>query len=103
MQDQECIRLAQCAYQLRRDVLDMVYLAGSGHIGGSFSIAELMAVLYFDVLRLDPSELADAGPCSPLKGACRADSLRRPGPARILSDRKSSNPPTAGEHFTGAS
>ena len=55
MQDQECIRLAQCAYQLRRDVLDMVYLAGSGHIGGSFSIAELMAVLYFDVLRLDPA------------------------------------------------
>jgi len=32
--------------QLRKLVLDMVYRSQSGHIGGSFSIAELVAVLY---------------------------------------------------------
>lgn len=33
---------------LRMKVLDMVYLKQSGHIGGSFSIAELITVLYND-------------------------------------------------------
>ena len=31
---------------LRKKVLDMVYAKKSGHIGGSFSMAELTAVLY---------------------------------------------------------
>ena len=34
--------------KLRRKVLDMIYTKKSGHIGGSFSIAELVAVLYSD-------------------------------------------------------
>lgn len=33
---------------LRKKVLDMVYNKKSGHIGGSFSIAELVSVLYSD-------------------------------------------------------
>ena len=33
---------------LRRKVLDMVYEKKSGHIGGSFSMAELTSVLYND-------------------------------------------------------
>lgn len=33
---------------LRRKVLEMVYNKKSGHIGGSFSLAELVAVLYAD-------------------------------------------------------
>ena len=31
---------------LRKKVLDMVYEKKSGHIGGSFSMAELVSVLY---------------------------------------------------------
>jgi len=42
------------ARQLRRDVLQMVHAAGSGHLGGSLSAAEIMAALYFQHLRLDP-------------------------------------------------
>lgn len=34
--------------ELRRKVLEMVYNKKSGHIGGSFSLAELVAVLYSD-------------------------------------------------------
>jgi transketolase len=39
---------------LRRRVLTMVYEAQSGHIGGSFSAAEIVACFYFHHLRLDP-------------------------------------------------
>jgi transketolase len=49
------------ANTLRRDVLTMVHEAGSGHVGGSFSIAELMAVLYFRVLRIKPDKPGWAG------------------------------------------
>ena len=41
--------------KLRKIVLEMVYGNGSGHIGGSFSIAEVVAYLYsnFDLLNAD--------------------------------------------------
>lgn len=35
--------------------LNMVYQAQSGHIGGAFSAAEIVASLYFHHLRIDPS------------------------------------------------
>ncbi|MBI2162751.1 MAG: transketolase [candidate division NC10 bacterium] len=40
---------------LRRCTLDMVWHAQAGHPGGSFSLAEILACLYFRVLRIDPS------------------------------------------------
>lgn len=46
--------LEERARQLRCDVLQMVYDAGSGHPGGSLSAAEIIAALYFQRLRLDP-------------------------------------------------
>lgn len=46
--------LARIAHQLRVDVLEMVHRAGTGHMGGSYSIAELLTALYFCVMRIDP-------------------------------------------------
>ena len=43
------------AYELRRDVIDMIYHAGSGHPGGSFSIAEIVVALYWRTMRVDPN------------------------------------------------
>jgi transketolase len=43
------------ADRLRRRTLDMVWHAQAGHPGGSFSLAEILACLYFRVLRIDPS------------------------------------------------
>ena len=51
MTTQELIRQANA---LRRMVVEMVYNAGSGHIGGSLSAAEILAVLYFHEMKLDP-------------------------------------------------
>ncbi len=50
--------LGERAQQFRMQVLDMVYRAQTGHIGGSFSAAEIMACLYFHHLRLDPGNAA---------------------------------------------
>jgi len=47
--------LEQIANDLRCLVLRMVYLAGSGHPGGSLSAADIVAALYFSVLRVDPA------------------------------------------------
>jgi transketolase len=41
--------------EVRLDVLDMVYRAGSGHIDSSFSVTEILVVLYFAVMRVEPS------------------------------------------------
>jgi len=41
---------------LRMDVIEATSEAGSGHPGGSLSAADLMAVLFFRIMRHDPSE-----------------------------------------------
>ena len=47
-------QLEEKANELRIDVIKMTTNAGSGHVGGSFSLAEIMAALYFKELRIDP-------------------------------------------------
>jgi len=47
--------LEAIALELRALAVRMVHLAGSGHLGGSLSAADLMAALYFEVLRVDPA------------------------------------------------
>jgi len=44
------------ACQLRRDIIRMTALAGSGHPGGSLSAVDFLTVLYFHVLNHKPSE-----------------------------------------------
>ena len=47
-------QLMDVAQSLRKDVIAALYAAGSGHPGGSLSIAEIMSVLYFRVMDVDP-------------------------------------------------
>lgn len=51
--------LAGKAYQLRRDVLDMIYRAKTGHIGGDFSVMEILVTLYYKQMNVAP-ELTDS-------------------------------------------
>lgn len=46
--------LNKLALELRRDVIRMLGEAGSGHPGGSLSLAELLTALYFNVMNHDP-------------------------------------------------
>jgi len=52
--DAQSLELAIKAQELRIEVLKMVYGAQTGHLGGSYSAAEIIASLFFHQLRLDP-------------------------------------------------
>ena len=45
--------LALWAARLRRWVLEEIHAVGIGHLGGSLSVCDLLAVLYFDQMRVD--------------------------------------------------
>lgn len=51
--------LASRARTIRRTALQMVHRARLGHPGGDLSAADLLAVLFFDVLSLDPASPRD--------------------------------------------
>ncbi|MBE6611168.1 MAG: transketolase [Ruminococcaceae bacterium] len=48
--------LTRIAYEIRRGALDAVYSAASGHPGGSLSIADILAYLYFEEMNIDPAD-----------------------------------------------
>lgn len=67
-------KLKAHAKTIRRDVITMLAGAGSGHPGGSLSCADIVAALYFHVMRHDPSRpdwpdrdrfLMSKGHCAP--------------------------------------
>ncbi len=45
--------------KLRRDIVTMLYQAGSGHPGGSLSALDVLVVLYNKVMRIDPANYQD--------------------------------------------
>ena len=47
--------LKQVADHLRMTAVDMVYKGKDGHPGPALSIADIMAVLFFDEMRIDPA------------------------------------------------
>lgn len=49
---EDCSRIAT---KIRKHVIEGVYHAASGHPGGSLSIADILAVLYFEEMRVDPN------------------------------------------------
>ena len=50
----EIAELQQTAKELRRKSLEIIHQAGSGHPGGSLSAADIMAALFFGVMKYDP-------------------------------------------------
>ena len=57
----EVAELRRRATEIRRRDLQMVVDAGNGHIGGDLSATDILATLYFGVLRVDPAHPADPG------------------------------------------
>lgn len=49
-------KLEGLAQQLREDTIQMIHKAGSGHPGGSLSATEIVTVLYFHILNIDPEK-----------------------------------------------
>ena len=47
--------LRRMAAEIRKLTLEAIHHAGAGHTGGSLSIAEILAVLYWRILKIDPA------------------------------------------------
>lgn len=70
------------AKNIRKSIIDMVYLAQSGHPGGSLSITDILTYLYFKELKIDEKKPKDEnrdrlvlskGHCSPALYATLAE------------------------------
>jgi transketolase len=61
LQAEQKRELARTALQLRYDLLEMIGVGAAGHLGGSSSLAELMAFLYFLKMNFGAERLADPG------------------------------------------
>ena len=66
--------LENIAKEIRRGIVEQVYLANSGHPGGSLSCADILTVLYFNQMNIDPKNprsiardrfVLSKGHCSP--------------------------------------
>ena len=75
-------QLEQKAVTLRRNIISMLETAGSGHSAGPLGLADLIATLYFDIMRLDPSKpdwderdffFLSNGHCVPVQYAAMAE------------------------------
>jgi transketolase len=51
--------LRRMALQLRVDVVEMIGVGKAGHLGGSVSLGEIVASLYFHKMRFDPKNVTD--------------------------------------------
>lgn len=49
------LELEEIALDLRRNIIDMIVEAGSGHPGGSLGIIDVMTCLYYEHLKHDPT------------------------------------------------
>ena len=47
------------AARMRKNIIEAVYAAQSGHPGGSLSSADLLALLYLKIMKIDPKNPAD--------------------------------------------
>lgn len=47
------------SYSIRKDILDMVYRAKTGHIGGDFSVCDILVTLYHKHLKVSPETVND--------------------------------------------
>ena len=52
-------KLSEIAKKIRRGIIESVYSGQSGHPGGSLSIADIMTVLYFYEMNIDPQNPKD--------------------------------------------
>ena len=82
MKIQDIEELKQIANHIRIEAIKQVYKAQSGHPGGSLSIADILAVLYFNQMNINEKEpnnplrdrfILSKGHCSPALYAVLAE------------------------------
>lgn len=98
LNSEEVERLNAASRRVRRDIVEMVYRAQSGHVGGSLGATDLLVTLFHHLMRHDPQRpdwaerdrfILSKGHCTPVYYSVLADcgyfpredlwSFRRPG------------------------
>jgi transketolase len=51
--------LKAVSFELRKDVIDMIYKAKTGHIGGDFSVMDILVTLYYKHMNITPETTND--------------------------------------------
>ncbi len=49
--------LTKKAWELRKDIVEMVYRSKAGHVGGDLSVIDILTVLYFKVMNVSPENV----------------------------------------------
>ena len=82
MENNEIQQLKEMAKKIRRDIIEEVYMAQSGHPGGSLSVTDILIVLYFKEMNINPQNpnwedrdrlILSKGHCSPALYSCLAN------------------------------
>lgn len=82
MKELEVAELQEKARKVRVDIINEVYSAKSGHPGGSLSVADILTVLYFREMKINPENpnwedrdrlVLSKGHCSPALYSCLAN------------------------------
>lgn len=86
--------VSKMATQLRRDVVNAIYYAKDGHPGPCLSIADIVAALYFDIMRIKPEDpdwndrdrfiLSKGHACPTLYAALARKGYFKPGELKTL-------------------
>lgn len=53
------MNLQALSFELRKDVVDMIYNAKAGHIGGDFSVIDILVTLYYKHMNVSPETASD--------------------------------------------
>ncbi|MCI6465658.1 MAG: transketolase [Faecalicatena sp.] len=51
--------LTRKSFEVRRDIIEMIYHSKAGHVGGDLSVADILTVLYFQVMNVSPEKKDD--------------------------------------------
>ncbi len=65
--------LQNISLQVRKDIIEMIYKAGSGHPGGSLSAVEILTSLYFEIMQSDDKFFLSNGHVCPALYAVMAE------------------------------
>lgn len=60
--DEIVAHLRRAAYEVRRRDVQSVHAAGLGHVGGEFSVTDILVTLYLHVMNLSPEQVEAADP-----------------------------------------
>ena len=82
LEEVEVVELQEKSRKVREDIIEEVYHAKSGHPGGSLSVADILTVLYFKEMNINPENpnwedrdrlVLSKGHCSPALYSCLAN------------------------------